>query len=129
MTTLYIDNRPADFDLSSSIAISLSTASVTSLEKGKTGYSRSIVIPATPLNRELMGDCEQLHSRNRFNAARHMARVECDGFTIIDGVMMLSECKLNDGGYYKFNIIGGNTDEWGMTTPKYFAIDDIVVEI
>jgi len=29
----------------------------------------------------------------------------------------------------KFNIRGGNTDEWGMTTPKYFAIDDIVVEI
>lgn len=28
----------------------------------------------------------------------------------------------------KFNIRGGNTDEWGMTTPKYFAIDNIVVE-
>ena len=28
----------------------------------------------------------------------------------------------------KVNIKGGNTDEWGMTTPKYFAIDDIVVE-
>ena len=28
----------------------------------------------------------------------------------------------------KFNIKGGNTDEWGMTTPKYFAIDNIVVE-
>ena len=28
----------------------------------------------------------------------------------------------------KFNIQGGNADEWGMTTPKYFAIDDIVVE-
>lgn len=28
----------------------------------------------------------------------------------------------------KFNIRGGNTDEWGMTTPKYFAIDHIVVE-
>jgi hypothetical protein len=28
----------------------------------------------------------------------------------------------------KFNIKGGNTDEWGMTTPKYFAIDHIVVE-
>lgn len=28
----------------------------------------------------------------------------------------------------KFNIRGGYTDEWGMTTPKYFAIDDIVVE-
>ena len=27
----------------------------------------------------------------------------------------------------KFNIQGGNTDEWGMTTPKYFALDDIVI--
>lgn len=28
----------------------------------------------------------------------------------------------------KFNILGGNSNEWGMTTPKYFAIDDIAVE-
>lgn len=28
----------------------------------------------------------------------------------------------------KFNILGGNTNEWGMTIPKYFAIDNIVVE-
>jgi hypothetical protein len=28
----------------------------------------------------------------------------------------------------KFNIQGGNADEWGITTPKYFAIDNIVVE-
>lgn len=28
----------------------------------------------------------------------------------------------------KFNILGGNTNEWGMTTPKYFAVDNIVVE-
>lgn len=27
----------------------------------------------------------------------------------------------------KFNIRGGNTDERGMTTPKYFAIDNIVI--
>lgn len=27
----------------------------------------------------------------------------------------------------KFNIRGGNTDEWGMTTPRYFAIDNIVI--
>ena len=29
----------------------------------------------------------------------------------------------------KFNIRGGNTDEWGMTTPRYFAIDNIVIRV
>jgi hypothetical protein len=28
----------------------------------------------------------------------------------------------------QFYILGGNTDDCGMTTPKYFALDDIVVE-
>ena len=28
----------------------------------------------------------------------------------------------------RFNIAGGPTTEWGMTTPKYFAIDNIVIE-
>ncbi len=28
----------------------------------------------------------------------------------------------------KFNIMGGPTDDWGMKSPKYFAIDDITVE-
>ena len=28
----------------------------------------------------------------------------------------------------QFNILGGHTDDYGMTTPKYFALDDIVVE-
>lgn len=28
----------------------------------------------------------------------------------------------------KFNVTGGPTTEWGMTTPKYFAIDDFTIE-
>lgn len=28
----------------------------------------------------------------------------------------------------KFNVTGGPATEWGMTTPKYFAIDDITIE-
>lgn len=28
----------------------------------------------------------------------------------------------------RFEILGGPSDEWGMKTPKYFAIDDIMVE-
>lgn len=29
----------------------------------------------------------------------------------------------------RLNVVGGPTTEWGMTTPKYFAIDDITVEM
>ena len=29
----------------------------------------------------------------------------------------------------KFNIKGGPTDEWGMMSPKYFALDDITIEM
>lgn len=29
----------------------------------------------------------------------------------------------------KFNITGGPATEWGMTTPKYFAIDNISIEL
>ena len=28
----------------------------------------------------------------------------------------------------RFNITGGPTYEWGMMSPKYFAIDDITIE-
>jgi hypothetical protein len=28
----------------------------------------------------------------------------------------------------RFNITGGPTDEWGMMSPRYFAIDDITIE-
>lgn len=28
----------------------------------------------------------------------------------------------------RFNITGGPTDEWGMMSPKYFALDDITIE-
>lgn len=29
----------------------------------------------------------------------------------------------------RLNVVGGPSTEWGMTTPKYFAIDDITVEM
>lgn len=30
--------------------------------------------------------------------------------------------------HVKFDVTGGPATEWGMTTPKYFAIDDITIE-
>ena len=105
---LYIDGRRADTDPRTGISVSLSVASVTSPEYGRMGYSKSMSIPMTPLNREIMGNCEQIHSRDRFNAALHTARVEADGCTIMEGTMVLTECECaaSGTGSYKFHIIG-----------------------
>ena len=118
MIKLYIDNKPADIDASTSVSISLSIASVTSIEHGKAGYSKSITIPATPLNRLLLGDCEQINNRDMFNSDTHTARIEYDGFTVIDGEMLMTECNLNGAGSYKFNIIGGSKN-WANHAAKY----------
>ena len=62
MIRLYIDNQEADLDPLSTLSVSLSIASLTSTSWGRASYSKSITIPATPLNRRLMGDCEQPHA-------------------------------------------------------------------
>ena len=88
-------------------SVSVSVASVTSPEYGRTGYTKSISIPMTARNRELMGDCEQLMARDRFNASLHTARLEQEGCVIMEGHVMLTACEREEeGGRYRFNIIG-----------------------
>ena len=111
MTKLYIDNSLADLDPSSEVSVSLSVASLTSTSLGRAGYSKSITIPATPHNRQLMGDCEQPLAAQMFNHSTHTARVEVDGCVIIEGVIYLTASSLGQGGFYRFNIIG-NAREW-----------------
>ena len=107
MTTLYIDGRQADIDSRSNISVSLSVTTLDIADDGRTGYSKSIVIPMTARNRSIMGDCDQIHARERFNASLHTARIEVDGCTVIDGTLMLSGC-VGSGTeqYYKVNIVG-----------------------
>ncbi|MBO5806554.1 MAG: hypothetical protein J6R10_06810 [Tidjanibacter sp.] len=111
MIELFIDNRKADIDATSEVSISLSVASLTSPWLGRAGYSKSIFIPATPLNRMLMGDCEQPLTSTMFNHSLHTARVEALGSVIIEGTVFLTASKLGRGGYYRFNIVG-NAREW-----------------
>ena len=111
MVKLYIDNQVADLDPHSSLSISLSIASLTSTSWGRAGYSKSITIPATPLNRRLMGDCEQPLSAQMFNHKEHTARVEVRGSVIIEGTIYLTASSLGSEGYYRFNIIG-NARQW-----------------
>ena len=104
---LFIDGRLADMDAACPVSVSVSVASVTSPEYGRTGYTKSISIPMTARNRELMGDCEQLMARDRFNASLHTARLEQEGCVIMEGHVMLTACEREEeGGRYRFNIIG-----------------------
>lgn len=110
---LYIDGRQAEIDPRERISVSLSVASVTTPEYGRTGHTKSMSIPMTARNRTLMGDCEQIHSRDKFNAAHHTARIEADGCTIMEGTMVLTgcECEAAGMGRYRFHIIGSGK-EW-----------------
>ena len=111
MIKLFIDNVEADMDTSSEISISLSMASLTSTSWGRAGYSKSITIPSTPLNRSLMGDCEQPLTAGMFNHTLHTGRVEEDGCVILEGTIYLTASQLGPEGFYRFNIIG-NAREW-----------------
>lgn len=104
---LYIDNQRADLDERSAIGVTLSVASVTDPEYGRTGYAKSVSIPMTPANRRLMGDCDQVAAADRFNYRRHAARIEHDGCVILDGDIRLTDCETGaGGGRYAFHIIG-----------------------
>ena len=109
---LYIDDRLADMDERTEVAVSVSVASITNPEYGRTGYTKSVSIPMTAANRAIMGDCEQVAARDRFNDIRHSARLEHDGCVIMEGGIILTSCEKGPGaGRYVFNIIG-NGKRW-----------------
>lgn len=111
---LFIDNCQADMDQGAGVSISVSVASVTQPEYGRTGYTKRIALLMTARNREIMGDCEQINALKRFNAEMHEARIEHDGCIIMEGYIMLTACEKYDcGGRYVFNIIGSGK-KWSV---------------
>ncbi len=107
---LYIDNCLADIDNRTRIAITLSLGRLTKPEESATGYAKSISIPATPTNCALMGDSEQLHSLPLFGSQCHRARIEEEGFVLLEGPMRLVESTLGGEERYRFNILGAACD-------------------
>lgn len=105
---LFIDNVEADLDSGLQVSVSLAMAPVTDPGQGRTGYSRSVTIPMTAKNRGIMGACEDVNARDRFNDSLHTARLEFAGCVVMEGAVHLTECrKPRVGiGYYRFNIIG-----------------------
>ena len=79
MIRCFIDNQEIDLVYESQIAISLSIASVTQVETGRTGYSKTIRVPMTVRNNSILGNAAEIHSPEMFNQMAHTARIEADG--------------------------------------------------
>jgi hypothetical protein len=94
------------------VSLSLSIATATDPQKGRTGYTRSLRLPVTARNRAIFGYAEQIHARDRFNATAHTGRLEVDGSVLIEGPLYLSECAVTaSGGEYVVYIVG-SSKEW-----------------
>lgn len=108
---IYIDNQLADTDERTEVSVTLSVASHSDLETSRMGYSKSIMLPATPRNRKLLSVPEDVNAAARFNIGFHRARIECDGCVILEGVPYLAESSIGGQSYYKINIVG-SAREW-----------------
>lgn len=111
---IYVDGIELETDLATTVSISLSVASLTDLTGCRTGYTKTIAVPMTPHNREMMGDCEQIHGRDLFNHTRRRARIEHGGALLLEGTLLLARCERRLGGgpgWYRFNIVGA-AREW-----------------
>ena len=113
MIRCFIDNQEIDLPQECQIAISLTIASITEIETGRTGYSKTIRIPLTTRNGHILGNSAEIHSPEMFNQQHHTARIETDGCTIIEGVPMISRYEQDTDGstWCQINIIGAGK-EW-----------------
>ena len=108
---IFIDGKKAVCDSLSDVSITLSVVQLLDEQSGRTGYARSISIPALPQNCAIMGYSEQIHGKEMFHAGRHTARIEHQGAVIIEGTLTLEAVRRRfDTGmtYYDCNIIGAS---------------------
>ncbi|MFI3331303.1 MAG: hypothetical protein R3Y38_05815 [Rikenellaceae bacterium] len=109
MISLLIDDKEVDFDTSQSLALTLSVSSITNIDSSSAGYSKTIVLPKTLKNREILGDLDEINSITMFNQQQHTGRITVDGFVVIDGQVMLSSSTSSLGyGEYEIVIIGAS---------------------
>ncbi len=110
---LFINEIEADISITSPIKITLCISEITDPEKGRTGYSLPFVIPATAINRNILGHCAEPTSTETFNQKQYSARIEQNGSVIINGELyVMSYTEYSDGsGEYSVAIIGPGK-EW-----------------
>lgn len=120
---IYIDGKPLDTDQSTNAPLTIALSSVTDVATGKIPFSKTIEVPDTPANRRVLAYASEVHNLERFNNARHPARIEQDGFVVMQGVAQLSKVETTPTGrYFHLNLIG---DEIGwITAASQTALSD-----
>ncbi len=116
---IYIDDVRMDTDARSVVSVTVSVASVTSPEWGRTGYAGGISLPATARNRAVMGDCEQIAAAERFNERLHDGRVEHDGCVIMEGTARMIRCESGpSGSRYTVAVLGAGK-KWAAHASRH----------
>ena len=107
---IYIDGQEMDIAPSTVVSVSLSVAELTDLENSRTGYSRTIELPMTMHNRQIMGCDGTPGSVAQFNREIHTARIEKDGSMILTGAPCLMACEPDNGagGCYRIAVVGAS---------------------
>ncbi len=108
---IFIDDKKIVCDRQTEVSVTLSVVELLDEQSGRTGYTKSISIPAVPENRVILGFPEQIHGKDMFHAVKHRARIEHQGSVIIEGTLSLAAVRerLDTGmTYYDCNIIGAS---------------------
>ncbi|WP_462377300.1 hypothetical protein, partial [Rikenella microfusus] len=113
MIDLYIDGKCLDTDQQTDAAITLSIGSVEDPSQSLTAFSKSIEVPATARNKEIMQFADQLHGVEQFNNAKHPARLEAGGVAVMTGTAQITKVTVNNllNASYEVNLIGAEY-EW-----------------
>lgn len=113
MIDLYIDGKRLDTDQQTDAAITLSIGSVEDPSQSLTAFSKSIEVPATARNKEIMQFADQLHGVEQFNNAKHPARLEAGGVVVMTGTAQITKVTVNNllNASYEVNLIGAEY-EW-----------------
>lgn len=109
---IYLDNKPLNTDQNTNAPLNIALSSITDIATGKIPFSKTIKIPDTPENRRKLGYSSEVFALERFNNGRHPARIEQDGFVVMQGIAQLSKVETTlTGRYFHLNLIGEEI-EW-----------------
>lgn len=71
-----------------------------------------VVLPRTRTNMALLGDVDQVSSKERFNASAHTARIEVDGCTVLRGKAALEKTEFSKGGEWYHMVLTQHNAGW-----------------
>ena len=129
MTRLFIENQELDITANFSHQITFAVDDLQNLDSKSTSFTKTIVLPATANNNNLLGQIFEFTNSNfsvdgqpnvgyNFNAAKSAkARIEIDGLQVMKGIMRLLQINI-DGDFIEYEValfgeLGGLMSSFG----------------